>query len=197
MRQLSAPVRWAAVTALTIAASTGCMSIGDDSAKPGPSRSAGTKGASADPDGGTVPGSGRSGHGGSHAEAQSDREAGAKPDPSASGRTPSAAPDGKGATPKPGAQVPTGAGKPPAPQSSEPGPGEPPAPPVPGPEPSSPPPPDPGPGPGPDPSPTPPPEPSQPPSASPAAQLRNHAMGAPEGPETQRTPEASPQVGPA
>ncbi|MGP3635890.1 hypothetical protein ACTU45_21435, partial [Streptomyces sp. 24-1644] len=88
MRQLSAPVRWAAVTALTIAASTGCMSVGDDGEKPAPSRSAGPKGASAEPDGGTVPGSGRSGYGGSRAEAQSDRETGAKPDPGASGTTP-------------------------------------------------------------------------------------------------------------
>ncbi|MFE7865427.1 hypothetical protein [Streptomyces bacillaris] len=40
MRKLSVPVRWAAVTALTIAASTGCMSVGDDGARPGPSGSA-------------------------------------------------------------------------------------------------------------------------------------------------------------
>ncbi|MBK6033673.1 hypothetical protein JHN57_35180, partial [Streptomyces sp. MBT59] len=59
MRQFPAPVRWAAVTALTIAASTGCMSVGEDGAGgPGPSRSAGPKGSQTDPAGNTIPGSG-------------------------------------------------------------------------------------------------------------------------------------------
>lgn len=92
MRQLSARVRWATVTALTIAASTGCVSVGDDAGKPTPSLSADRKGASALPDEATVSGTGRSGSGGGRAEAQSDRGAARKPDAKASGRIPSAEP---------------------------------------------------------------------------------------------------------
>ncbi|MFD7948408.1 hypothetical protein ACFV5K_36800, partial [Streptomyces sp. NPDC059744] len=86
MRQLpalSVPVRWAAVTAVTLAASTGCMSIGDDGGKSAPSQSARPQGSVSEPDGSTVAGTGRA-RSGSGAEAHSDREAPESPDPSAS-----------------------------------------------------------------------------------------------------------------
>lgn len=189
VRQLSVPARWAAVTALTIAASTGCMSVGEDDARaPGPSRSAGPKGSAADPAGDTVPGSGRTGRrvGGVHP--QSDRAVpGSSPSPDASGAVPSVTPGDP--RPEPAAPGPTRGGPPPSPTPSTPGPGEPPpttpeppAPPTPAPDPE------------PDPEPTAPSEP--PPSASPAAQLRAHAMSGPEAAGPRRTPEASPQVGP-
>lgn len=191
MRQLSAPARWAAVTALTIAASTGCMSVGEDGAgAPGPSRSAGPKGSAADPAGDTVPGSGRTGGrvggrvGGVHPH--SDRAVpGSGPSPDASGAVPSVTP--KDPRPEPAAPVPTRGGPPPSPTPSAPGPGEPPPT---TPEPPS----SPTPDPDPEPEPTDPPEPA--PSASPAAQLRAHAMSGPEAARPLRTPEASPQVGP-
>ncbi|MEV8226336.1 hypothetical protein AB0P41_09745 [Streptomyces sp. NPDC079167] len=184
MRQLSARVRWAAVTVLTIAASTGCVSVGDDAGKPAPPRTAGEKGAPDRPDGGTVSGTGRSGPGGGRAEAQSDRGASRKPDAEASGRAPSAGP--KGTRPEavgPGTPEPTRGGPLPTPEPSEPGPGEPPPVPV-TPE---------------EPPPSPEPEPSsQPeqPSASPAAQSRTDAMGAPGRIEVWPTPRVSPQVAP-
>ncbi|MDX3068319.1 hypothetical protein PV518_40215, partial [Streptomyces sp. ND04-05B] len=92
MRQFSARVRRAAVTALTIAASTGCMSVGEDAGTPVQPRPADRKGAPAEPEGDTVPGTGRAGFGSGRAEAQSDRGTPRKPDPSGSGRAPSAAP---------------------------------------------------------------------------------------------------------
>lgn len=191
VRQLPVPVRWAAVTAVTIAASTGCMSIGSDGGKPAPSGSAVPKGAVAEPDGSTVAGTG-------HART------GAAP-----GRIPSAGRAGQPARAPPSplraAPVPSPAG--PAPRRraarstqtpSAPGPGvpeqpEPPASVRPGPrharEPAA----------------------ADPaaarsgalragppvPSASPAAQLRQGATGAPDAVYAMRTPEASPQVGPA
>ncbi|GGY35523.1 hypothetical protein ACFRMO_24475 [Streptomyces anulatus] len=189
MRQLSAPVRWAAVTALTIAASTGCMSVGeDDAGGPGPSRSAGPKGSVADPAGDTVPGSGRTGGRVGGAHPHSDRAVpGSSPSPDASGAVPSVTPDDP--RPDPAAPGPTRGGPPPSPTPSTPGPGEPPPT---TPEPPAPPTPDPDPE--PEPEPTDPPEPL--PSASPAAQLRAHAMSGPEASGPLRTPEASPQVGP-
>ncbi|WP_411119606.1 hypothetical protein [Streptomyces sp. 058-1L] len=191
MRHLSVPVRWAAVTALTIAASTGCMSVGDDGARPGPSRSSDPKRQAVEPNGETVSGSGGAGRGGgdAHPHSDSDRKnPGGRPSPEASGAVPSATP--KGPRPEPGAPQPSRPGHPPAPTPSTPGPGEPP--PV-VPEPPTPPP-TPDPGPDPEPEPT---EPSEPPpSASPAAQLRTQAMGGPEEGRPLRTPEASPQVGP-
>ncbi|MEV7723014.1 hypothetical protein AB0Q93_38210, partial [Streptomyces sp. NPDC088184] len=71
MRQLSVPLRWAAVIAATVAASTGCMSVGDDEGKPepSPSPSSGHGGSAARPDGGTVAGTGRVRAGGGGAEA--------------------------------------------------------------------------------------------------------------------------------
>ncbi|MET9770424.1 hypothetical protein [Streptomyces sp. NPDC006415] len=194
MRQLSAPARWAAVTALTIAASTGCMSVGEDGAGgPGPARSAGSKGSAADPAGDTVPGSGRTGGRGGGAHPHSDRGVpGSSPRPDASGAAPSATPK-KGARPEPAAPgQPTrgaGGGVQPPPTPSAPGPGEPPPA-----TPEPPPPPPPAPDPEPEPEPTDPPEP--PPSASPAAHLRAQGMGGPEKVGPLRTPEASPQVGP-
>ncbi|MFJ4962702.1 hypothetical protein ACIP6P_09660 [Streptomyces sp. NPDC088729] len=190
MRPLSAPVRWAAVTALTIAASTGCMSVNDDAAGPSPSRSADPKGSAAEPDGDTVPGSGRAGFLGGDAHTHSDREAsGDAPRPDASGVAASSAP--RDPRPEPGAPHPTGPGRAPTPTPSTPGPGEPP--PV-TPEPPSQPSPDPDPDPEPEPVPSPTPEP--PPSASPAAQLRTQALGGRRDAVPLRTPQASPQVGP-
>ncbi|MEU1487250.1 hypothetical protein [Streptomyces sp. NPDC005752] len=185
MRQLSARVRRAAVTALTIAASTGCVSVGDDAGEPSPSRSADRKGTAVMPDGGTVSGTGGSGSGGGgRAETQTDRGASREPDAKSSGRAPSAGPEGTRPVPGgPGSPEPTRGGPLPTAEPSAPGPGEPPAPPV---TPEEPPP-------SPDPEPLPP---SDPPSASPAAQLRTHATGVPERAGRRPTPRASPQVAP-
>ncbi|MFF3174377.1 hypothetical protein ACFVQ0_17350 [Streptomyces sp. NPDC057900] len=191
MRQLSVPVpvRWAAVTVVTIAASTGCMSVGDGGGKPAPSRPAASKGAATGPDGSTVTGTGRSARTGG-AEAHSEREVAESGAPSASAdasRSPGkeSAEPGRvrggrlSAPPLPHAEpgVPERPERPEPPAPSEAETPDPPAPPEePEPEPS---------------------EPPQVPSASPAAQLRNEAMGAPGQVEELRTPEASPQVGPA
>ncbi|WP_406452693.1 hypothetical protein OG782_19585 [Streptomyces sp. NBC_00876] len=189
MRQLPVPVRWAAVTVVTIATSTGCMSIGADGGKPAPSRPAASKGAMAEPDGSTVAGTGRARTGGD-AGAHSGGKTGQSGDPS-----PSAGPSGSPAAS--GGRAPGQGGHQPAPALSPAGPGVPQQPEPPAPS-------DPGPGtsatPQPSVPPEPDPEPSQEPpvpSASPAAQLRNNAMGPPDGPGAMRTPEASPQVGPA
>ncbi|MYX72293.1 hypothetical protein GT016_07060, partial [Streptomyces sp. SID3915] len=81
MRQLSARVRRAAVTALTIAASTACMSVGEDAAEPAPEHPADRAGRTVrQPDGGTVSGTGHTGTGGGRAHAQSE--------PSGSSRAP-------------------------------------------------------------------------------------------------------------
>ncbi|MBT2465400.1 hypothetical protein J7E92_28415 [Streptomyces sp. ISL-63] len=177
MRTLSVPARWAAVTALTIAASTGCMSVGDDGARPGPSGSSDSKGRAVEPNGETVAGSGGAGHRGGDAHTHSDAAADADrkkskgtPSPEVSGAVPSATPKSAGPRPEPGAPQPSRPGHPPAPTPS------------------------PDPDPEPEPEPTEPPEP--PPSASPAAQLRTQAMGGAEESRPLRTPEASPQVGP-
>ncbi|MEV0785941.1 hypothetical protein AB0I52_23885 [Streptomyces sp. NPDC050423] len=188
MRQLSiplsVPVRWAAVTVVTIVASTGCMSVGDDAGKPAPSRSATPKGSVAGPDGSTVAGTGRARTGG--AEAHSEREVAESGTPSASAG-PSGSPGTGSAEPR---RVRGGRMSAPPLPSPEPGAPQQPDPPAPSepqaPEPSAP--------------PEPEPEPSEPPevpSASPAAQLRTDAMGAPDNVDEMRTPEASPQVGPA
>ncbi|WP_327379824.1 MULTISPECIES: hypothetical protein [unclassified Streptomyces] len=184
MRQLSARVRWATVTALTIAASTGCVSVGDDAGKPTPSLSADRKGASALPDEATVSGTGRSGSGGGRAEAQSDRGAARKPDAKASGRIPSAEPGKAVPVPAgPGTPEPSRGGPLPTPEPSAPGPGEPPPPPVTPEEPPA----------SPEPEPSPPPE---QPSASPAAQSRTDATGLPGRGGMWPTPRVSPQVAP-
>lgn len=137
MRQLSAlsvPVRWAAVTAVTLAASTGCMSIGDDGGKPVPSRSARPKGSVSEPDGATVAGTGRA-RSGSGAEAHSDREAPESPDPSASASA-SVGPGGGQAAVGTGHPLPTRGGH--LPMPSPPGSGGPQQPPGPSSEPSGP-----------------------------------------------------------
>ncbi|MEV6259175.1 hypothetical protein AB0M42_00115 [Streptomyces sp. NPDC051784] len=183
MRQLSARVRWAAVTALTIAAATGCVSVGDDTEKPSPARSADEKGAPARSDGAPDSGGGRSGSGGGRAEAQSEREGSRRPDAKASGRTPSAgADDTRPAPAGPGTPQPTLA-PPHTPEPSAPGPGEPPPPAVSEepPAPSS------------EPEPS---QPAEPPSASPAAQFRHDAAGAPGRGGVWPTPRVSPQVAP-
>ncbi|MGC5362361.1 hypothetical protein ACPXCE_11885 [Streptomyces sp. DT24] len=196
MRRFPAPARWAAataVTALTLAASTGCMSVGDDAGNPSPSRSADPKAAAAEPDGGTVSGVGHSRAGGSGAEAFSDRRHGASPSPGGSPSVsaapgdprPGAGPGAGGPTPTKGAPSPSASpSKPGRGGPAEPPPAETPAPPNP---------------PGPDPEPEPDPEPSEPspvPSASPAAQLRADAMRVPESFGSMTKPKASPQVGP-
>ncbi|NED10445.1 hypothetical protein G3I33_02855, partial [Streptomyces sp. SID9124] len=70
MRQLPVPVRWAAVTAVTLATSTGCMSVGSDGAEPAPPRSAEPKGTAVEPNGSTVAGTGGSRVGGPGAQSQ-------------------------------------------------------------------------------------------------------------------------------
>lgn len=192
VRQLSVPVRWAAVVAATVAASTGCMSVGDDEGKPAPSSSPEHAGSAARPDGGTVAGTGRVRTGGGRAEAHSEREAVESPEPGDSAG-PSHATGGVRPGAEPGGAEPPRGTVPPAPSASHPGPGVPQQPesPVPSAPPT----------PGPPSSPEPEPEPSEPPSApppsaSPAAQLRSEATGASARSVPLRTPEASPQVGP-
>lgn len=193
VRQFSAPVRWAAVVAVTVAASTGCMSVGDDDGKPAPTPTSEPKGSVAGPDGGTVAGTGRARARGGRAEAHSEREAAESPQPRGS-----AGPSGSPGGVRPGAEPgdrgdpgPAAGGGLPAPSVSRPGPGpgapqqpespspsatpEPPASPEPEPEPS---------------------EPSPQPSASSAAQLRTDAMSASGEPWPLRTPDVSPQVSP-
>ncbi|MGZ2360055.1 hypothetical protein LRE75_25780 [Streptomyces sp. 372A] len=191
MRQFSVPVRWAAVTAVTLATSTGCMSVGSDGAEPVPSRSAEPKDAAVEPNGSTVTGTGRSRFGG--AGAQSERRV-AGPSASASPSASGPAADGPGGGPDEGGDRAARPSVPAGPAASAP------------PEPSAPA--DPGPVPGPEdpadtpapPEPEPEPDPSEPappaPSASPAAQFRTDAMGWRDGVAALRTPEASPQVGP-
>ncbi|WP_425275710.1 hypothetical protein [Streptomyces albovinaceus] len=126
MRQFPAPVRWAAVTALTIAATTGCMSVGEDGAGgPGPSRSAGPKGSETDPAGNTIPGSGQSGGRGGGAHPHSDRGVpGSSPRPDASGAKPSAtSEDARPEPAAPGQPTRAGGGVRPTPTPSTPGPG--------------------------------------------------------------------------
>ncbi|MGW2472463.1 hypothetical protein [Streptomyces sp. NPDC001665] len=191
MRQFPVPVRWAAVAAVTLATSTGCMSVGSDGAEPAPSRSAEPKDAAVEPNGSTVTGTGHSRYGGPGAQSER-RGAGPSASASPSGSAPAA--DGAGAE--------KGAGRDRAARPSVP---EGPAESVP-PEPSVPADPDPVPGPqDPTDTPAPPdpqePEPSEPappvPSASPAAQSRTDALGWQDEVAELRTPKASPQVGPA
>ncbi|MGW1842644.1 hypothetical protein [Streptomyces sp. NPDC001966] len=190
MRQLSVPVRWAAVVAATVAASTGCMSIGDDGGKPAPSPSPSPEhaGSAAQPDGGTVAGTGRV-RGGGRAEAHSEREADRSPEPSGSAGVPAEPGDVRQGGEREGDAEPGRGGPVPTPSASQPGPGVPEQPTSPAPSgPATPEPPD-----------TPEPEPSETspqPSASPAAQLRSEAMGVSRASRPQRTPEVSPQVGP-
>ncbi|MGW2087026.1 hypothetical protein [Streptomyces sp. NPDC001880] len=191
MRQLPVPARWAAVVAATVAASTGCMSVGDGEGKPLPSSSPEHGGSAARPDGGTVAGTGRVRTGGGRAEAHSEREVVESPEPGESAGPP-AAPDGVRPGAEPGGTEPPRGTVPPAPSASHPGPGVPQQPESPEPSVS----------PTPEPPSSPEPEPSgppsaPPPSASPAAQLRSEAAGASARSVPLRTPEVSPQAGPA
>ncbi len=127
MRTLSVPARWAAVTALTIAASTGCMSVGDDGARPGPSGSTDSKGRAVEPNGETVAGSGGAGHRGGDAHTHSDadtdadrKKPGGTPSPEKSGAVPSATPKSGAPRPEPGTPQPSRPGHPPAPTPSTP-----------------------------------------------------------------------------
>ncbi|MFF9346360.1 hypothetical protein [Streptomyces sp. NPDC014734] len=198
MRQLSVPVRWAAVVAVTAAASAGCMSVGDDGDKPPRTPTAEPRGSAAVPDGGTVSGTGTVRSGGGRAEAHSEREAAESPDPgeSKASSVPSEAhprtEHGEAGEPaEPGVPGPGHGGGRPEPSAVEPGPGTPQRPESP--SPSEPP--------APEPPASPDPEgpagPSPQPSASPAAEFRAYAMSLPGGPAALRTPEASPQVEPA
>ncbi|MEU6017181.1 hypothetical protein ABZ826_24960 [Streptomyces sp. NPDC047515] len=196
MRQFSAPVRWAAVVAVTVAASTGCMSVGDDDGKPAPSPTSEPKESAAGPDGGTVAGTGRVRTGGGRAEAHSEREAAESPGPRGS-----AAPSGSPGGVRPGAEPgdrgdpgPARGGGLPAPSASRPGPGVPQRPESP--PPSQPATPEPPASPEPEPEPSEPSGPSPQPSASSAAQLRTDAMSTPGEPWPLRTPDVSPQVSP-
>ncbi|MFD5640144.1 hypothetical protein ACFWJM_39220 [Streptomyces sp. NPDC127077] len=150
MRALYVPVRLAAAV-LAVAATAGCMSVGDDAGRPGPSHSADRRADGVPGDGSAVVGgevgsySGKSGKGG---KGRRHGKASAKPGESASGdasASPGAKPSAK-ATEKDGApskaSTPPG-GEPTPPRTSaepspEPPPASPPSPPDPGtPEPSS------------------------------------------------------------
>ncbi|MFE3130055.1 hypothetical protein ACFXHD_42335, partial [Streptomyces hydrogenans] len=72
MRPFPTRVRWAAA-ALAVAACaglSGCMSVGDESARPAPGASGGKPGASAEPDGGGTgqPDGGGGAYGGGHGD---------------------------------------------------------------------------------------------------------------------------------
>ncbi|MFE4913830.1 hypothetical protein ACFRCX_20130 [Streptomyces sp. NPDC056652] len=210
MRQLSAPGRFAVwiVTSLAVAASTGCMSVGEDEGKPAPSRSAEDQDTAAEPDGVTGEGAGagepyawqgrteggaessgadgRGKEGGDEkgdGKSTSDRAGGGDngASPSASSDvTPSPEPS-KGTRPQPGKPAPPGDGPEPPKEPTRPAP---PASPPPGPQ---------------DPEPQPEPEPTRPPeqpSASPAADVRTGAMSAADGMGMRKEPAASPQLGP-
>ncbi|MGV9313990.1 hypothetical protein ACWDR0_17685 [Streptomyces sp. NPDC003691] len=194
MRQSSVPGRVAAAFAvsLALAASAGCMSVGDDErAKPAPSGSPDRRGTVADPDGGYEHPGGRHPDGtGRHRDSGKPGEAARKdgrPElkPSASA---SAAPEGP--RPGPGAERPQpqpGAPKPTAPRPT-PSAEEPVDPPVDPPveEPT-------------DPPVSEPPQPTDPPSASSAPEVHAGAMKLvdADGRGMRGRPEASPQPGPA
>ncbi|MEU8982942.1 hypothetical protein [Streptomyces sp. NPDC048309] len=104
MRALYVPVRLAA-TVMAVAAAAGCMSVGDDGSRPGPSHSAGQRAGEA-PDGGSAVNGGGAGF---HAGREAKGDASAKPGESASGTaSPSASEGGKA---KPSAQAPGKGGK--------------------------------------------------------------------------------------
>ncbi|MFE4371794.1 hypothetical protein ACFRMN_26880 [Streptomyces sp. NPDC056835] len=216
MRQLSAPGRFAVwiVTSLAVAASTGCMSVGEDEGKPAPSRSAKGQGTATEPDGVTSEGAGASEpyawqgrtedggaeRGGANGREKEERDGkgegegtGAADDtgdtggngasPSASSTVPPSPEPSKGTRPRPGKPIPPGDGPVPPKEPTRPAP---PADPPPGP-------PDPDPEPQPEPEPT---KPSEPPSASPAADVRTGVMSAADGMGMRKEPTASPQLGP-
>ena len=149
MRALYVPVRLAAVV-LAAAATAGCMSVGDDAGRPGPSHSAGRR-ADGVPGGGSAVGgggagsysgkSGRSGKGGKGGKVSAKPGESASADASASaspGAKPSEKAPDKGGTPSKDTESPGGEPTPTR-TTSEPSPEPPPpSPPDPGtPEPSS------------------------------------------------------------
>ncbi|WP_351231202.1 hypothetical protein [Streptomyces sp. NPDC002133] len=199
MRQLSAPGRCAVwiATVLTVAASAGCMSIGDDGGEGAPAKSPQQKGVAAEPDGGGAAQGGAGGHGrtGMGGAAQSGGAASKGGEDAGAGASPSASVAPSAQPPKGGGSGSTGSVKPADPQGPTPPAGEPtssadPTPPAGEPTSSA----DPTP-PGPDPSG----EPTDPPSASPAADTQMGAMrAADENWEGARAePTASPQMEPA
>ncbi|MFJ1751100.1 hypothetical protein ACIOJD_33435 [Streptomyces sp. NPDC088116] len=194
MRQLSAPGRRIAVwiaTSLAVAASAGCMSVGDDGERPAPSRSADSPDAGARPDGGTGTSAeephalhdrtARGGTGHAHPDAKGEERAnGASPSVSSSA-TPSPEPS-TGVRPQPGR---------PAPPRGEPEPPSEPtrsvqlpttAPPAQSPTPE------------PEPEPT---KPSAQPSETPPSEVRASGMVPADGMGMRKELEASPQLGPA
>ncbi|MFJ5227862.1 hypothetical protein [Streptomyces sp. NPDC088400] len=195
MRQLSAPGRRIAVwiaTSLAVAASAGCMSVGDDGERPAPSRSADSPDTGTRPDGAT----------GASAE-----EPHALHDRTARGGTEHAHPDGKGEDLANGASPSTSSSATPSPEPStgtRPRPGrptpprgepEPPNEPTRSVQPPSTPPPAQSPAPEPEP-----PEPTKPPtqpSETPPAEVRASGMAPADGMGMRKELEASPQLGPA
>lgn len=149
MRALYVPVRLAAAV-LAVAATAGCMSVGDDAGQPGPSHSAGRQAGGVPAEGSVVGGaeagsySGKSGKGGRRGKASAKPGKSASGDASASaspGAKPSAKATEKGGTPS-RATAPAGGEPTPTRTSAEPSPEPPPvsqpSPPDPGtPEPSS------------------------------------------------------------
>ncbi|MFE9613288.1 hypothetical protein [Streptomyces sp. NPDC006012] len=113
MRPLYVPVRFAA-TVLAVSAAAGCVSVGADTARPGPSRSTGQEGGKAPDGGAAVPGAG-AGYGGPAAggdrreergEAEPGESASASQPPSGRHRAPATA-SGPWHTQKPGDPLPT------------------------------------------------------------------------------------------
>ncbi|MFF5567912.1 hypothetical protein ACFY7Z_19265 [Streptomyces sp. NPDC012623] len=208
MRQLSAPGRRLAVwiaSSLAVAASAGCMSVGEGGGEPAPSRSPDRGGAAAEPDGETaagvgtgVPhfGQGRTGPGGAAEHSGAYAEAGGGSE-RAAGKGGEDGKGGKDASPE--ASSPATASPEPS-RGSRPHPGRPTPPredPVPTKEPTrTAPPPTQQPPQTQDPEPEPEPETKtpDPPTASPAAEVRTGA--APDGVWAWKEPRASPQTGP-
>ncbi|MEU3184739.1 hypothetical protein ABZ707_11075 [Streptomyces sp. NPDC006923] len=197
VRQFSAPGRLVVriVTSLAVAASAGCMSVGDDEGKQAPTRPADSRGAAAEPDGGTSSGTGVRAPGASQSHMGEDGVEPAGPDepgkngsPRPSSRAESSPAPTKGARPRPAGPTP--------PRDEPVPPKEPPRsqPPV-SPPPVQTPAPDPGPGPDPEPEPEPT-MPVDPPNESPAADMRTALMAMEDGMGMRKEVLASPQMGP-
>ncbi|MDX3855402.1 hypothetical protein [Streptomyces sp. AK02-01A] len=194
MRQFSAPGRLVVriVTSLAVAASAGCMSVGDDEGKQAPSRPADSRGAAVEPDGGTnsgagvrAPGAARSHPGEDGVEHAGADDKGKDGSPRPSSRAESSPEPSKGARSRPGG---------PTPPRDEPVPPK--EPPRTQPPASQPPAQSPAPDPGPGPDPEPEPEPVDPPTTSPAADMRTALMTMGDGMGMRKEPLASPQAGP-
>ncbi|WP_330174973.1 hypothetical protein OG875_16410 [Streptomyces sp. NBC_01498] len=193
MRQLSAPGRFAVwiVASLAVAATTGCMSVGDDEGGPAPARPAERSGAAAEQDGGTAADAGTGGRpvdGRDEAGPRDAEQTGRRGEPVEAGGTekpgePSARPStGPGAAVPPAPRPPGGVVPPPEqPTRTPPAPVEP-SPQVPEPEPPA------------EPEPEPP---LEPPSASPVTDLRTSALSPGDhGTGMFKEPVAAAQLGP-